>query len=242
MHILVTRPESDGAALKSALEAAGHTVALSPLLEIVFTGEPLELQHAGALAVTSRNALRALAMHRDLTRALALPIFAVGPGTAETARSMGFATCIEGTGTVDGLADVIASRRQDFVGTVIHLAGDRRAGDLEGHVIARGLKARTVVLYRSIAAQSFLPGIDKSLSEGEFDAVIVMSPRTGEVLASLLRSQGLIGHCGGMHFLCISHPAASCLNNLGIRNLSVANRPNAQEMLALVARVAAKSG
>jgi uroporphyrinogen-III synthase len=241
MHILVTRPEPDGAALKAALEAAGHTVSLSPLLEIAFSGVPLDLDGAGALAVTSRNALRALAKSPDLERALTLPIFAVGPGTAESARAMGFETCIEGTGTADDLADLIVSRKRDFEGAVLHLAGDRRAGDLEGRLKASGIATRTAVLYHSIAAKTFSAGIAKSIADGKIDAVIVMSPRTAEVLADLLKSEGLIGQFERMHFLCISHPAAARLTNLGIRNLSVASRPSAQEMLALVARVAAKS-
>ncbi len=242
MHILVTRPEPEGTKLKAALEAAGHTVLLSPLLNIAFTGEPLDLEGVGALAVTSRNALRALAEHHDRKRALSLPIFAVGPGTAEEARAIGFRTCFEGAGTAGDLADLIISRKRDFQGIVLHLAGDRRAGDLEGRLNASDIKTRTVVLYHSIAARAFSPGIARSMADGKIDAVIVMSPRTAEILAELLKSEGVVSQAGRMQFLCISHSAAARLANLAVKNLSVASRPNFQEMLALVARVAAKSG
>ena len=92
MRLLVTRPEPDANRQAEALAKRGHDPVLAPLLTIEFlNGVPLELAGAQALIVTSRNALRPLALHPDLDVALQLPLFAVGEATARAAAQLGFA-------------------------------------------------------------------------------------------------------------------------------------------------------
>ena len=110
MHVLITRPERDAADLKSRIEALGCTVTLAPLLEIelgdvaadAFTG-------ASGMIATSRNGLRALAKSPALHAAKKLPVFVVGPATAQLARDLGFQTVIEGEGTAAGLVPLITA-------------------------------------------------------------------------------------------------------------------------------------
>ncbi len=60
-----------------------------PLLSVRFhDGPPLALDGAQAILATSANGVRALARR---SRARDLPVFAVGPQTAEAAREAGFA-------------------------------------------------------------------------------------------------------------------------------------------------------
>ena len=68
MRLLVTRPEPDATRQAERLAARGHEPVLAPLLahRAGNRNVPLELDGAQALIVTSRNALRALASHRDL--------------------------------------------------------------------------------------------------------------------------------------------------------------------------------
>ena len=81
------------------LAARGHEAVLAPLLLIESEQRrAVELDGAQALLVTSRNALRALASHPELARALALPLFAVGEATARR-RELGFADVTAGPGT-----------------------------------------------------------------------------------------------------------------------------------------------
>ena len=92
MHVLITRPEPDASETRAQLEALGHDVSVEPLLRI----EPLPIdagafEGAQALIATSRNGLRALAAsERAAPRRSSIPIFTVGPGTAELARAQGF--------------------------------------------------------------------------------------------------------------------------------------------------------
>ena len=70
----------------------------------------LQLEGAQALLVTSRNALSALATHRQLAEALALPLFAVGEATARAAQGLGFADVTAGPGTGEALAKLVSAR------------------------------------------------------------------------------------------------------------------------------------
>ena len=88
MRVLVTRPEPDASDEAKPSPRAGMRPCLRRCSSSsLSTNVALELDGAQALIVTSRNALRALATHRDLARARKLPLFAVGEATARAARS-----------------------------------------------------------------------------------------------------------------------------------------------------------
>ncbi|MFZ8393410.1 uroporphyrinogen-III synthase, partial [Staphylococcus aureus] len=79
------------------LAACGVASTVSPLLEIELL--PLDtgaFEGTQGLIATSRNGLRALAAGPALVEAVALPIYVVGPGTAELARALGFSKIIAG--------------------------------------------------------------------------------------------------------------------------------------------------
>ena len=100
MHVLITRPEGDGEALKAQIEQFDCRATLAPLISIVSEAIPFSaIAGATALIVTSRNALKALAASPALGAAMALPLYAVGPGTAALARDLGFKDIREGPGT-----------------------------------------------------------------------------------------------------------------------------------------------
>src|SRR5262245_6835476 len=100
MRLLVTRPAADAVEIKAHLVAQGHEVLIEPLVEISFEdADPIEVVGVQALVATSRNGLRALANSPDFDEALNLPVFAVGPGTAATARALGMTQVLKGPAT-----------------------------------------------------------------------------------------------------------------------------------------------
>ena len=82
MRVLVTRPETDGERTAAHLRARGCDVMLAPLLRI----EPVDAEVGdgpwGGLVLTSGNAVRAVASHRQKARLLSLTVFTVGARTA----------------------------------------------------------------------------------------------------------------------------------------------------------------
>ena len=113
MHVLITRPEPDAAALRAQLEALGHQVTVEPLLKIEHLPIASDvLDGIAGLIVTSRNGLRALAASAAFNAARELPLIAVGPGTAQLARELGFAHVVEGSGTGDATSCPSSSRHR----------------------------------------------------------------------------------------------------------------------------------
>jgi uroporphyrinogen-III synthase len=87
MRVVVTRPREQAGPLVERLEALGHHVVPCPLIEIEPLGDdPVDLRGYDWLVVTSPNGAR------ELARRAVGPwprVAAVGPGTAETLRSLG---------------------------------------------------------------------------------------------------------------------------------------------------------
>lgn len=242
MHILVTRPEPDATLLREKLEAAGHLVTVEPLLVI----EPcppaaLPLDGITALIATSRNALRALSAHPDLDSARALPLFTVGPGTARAAADLGFSNIIAGTATARDLAPLIAGRVTADGVRLLHMRGDRVAYDLKSDLEARGFAVSEAMIYRSVPAAALSAETGAAIRVGSLDAVILMSPRTGEIFTDLMHRAGLNDAARGLLYVCLSEAVAGRLVPLAPKRLEVAAKPNSEEMLALIARKAALS-
>ena len=144
MHILVTRPREDAAALTQALEAAGHRVLAEPLLSIVVLPEaeaPLDLTGLQALVFTSANGVRAFAGRSKLR---SLPVFAVGDATARLAGDLGFARVDSAGGDVASLAALVIRELDPRRGALLHPAASAVAGDLLGLLIEGGIPIRDV--------------------------------------------------------------------------------------------------
>ncbi len=239
MHVLITRPEPDASTLKVQLEALGHAVTVEPLLQIELM--PIEagaFEGVQALVATSGNGLRALAESPARPAALKLPIFVVGPGTAELARAFGFARIIQGVETARDLVPIIAGEIEPALGAVAHLAGATLAFDLAAALEGEGIAVRKVIVYRAHAPQMLPLQTAQMIEEGALDAVILMSPRTAAVFAELVAAAGLKDSARRLTFLCLSQAVAQNLQSLGAVRAEVAANPNAAEMLSLVGRVA----
>lgn len=140
MKVVVTRPRSQAGPLVERLEALGLEVVECPLIEIDPLDEPARVDTSGYdwVIVTSPNGADLFARRREGNHAR---IAAVGPGTAETLRSVGiepdFVPLIS---TQEGLLDEFPrpSGRVLFVGA----EGSRR-------VLIDALDADFVPLYRT---------------------------------------------------------------------------------------------
>lgn len=238
MRLLVTRPEPDAELQAKLLKDCGHEVIVSPLLNIEFLRPPLDLYRAQALIATSRNALRALDRLSQREAALRLPLLAVGTGTAELARSMGFEDVLEGPGTGEGLAQVIADRLDPAHGALIHLAGETLAYDLGLALERFGFDISAPVLYRTVPAGSLTDEAANALASGTLDGVILMSPRTAQIFARLNRNNA--ANLASLYCFCLSPAVATNVEGFGLK-LRVAAKPNQEELLALIAAEAASS-
>jgi uroporphyrinogen-III synthase len=242
MRLLVTRPEPDALKLQALLEDAGHEATVEPLLSVSFDhGDPIDLESVQALIATSRNALRALRSSPALAEARHLPLFAVGKATAADARTLGFETVITGAGTGAELVGHIVSALDPAAGLLVHLAGDKLAGNLKDELEGHGFRVEQPVVYRMVAARAFSDDAIEQLAMGEIEGVILMSPRTATVYAGLVRKAALAATIRPLPHFCLSAAVARCLDVLGDVVRHVADSPRLEEMLALIDEVAAQS-
>ncbi len=242
MHLLVTRPEPEASAMAMRLRADGHTVTIEPLLFVeVLNAARLELDGVQALIATSRNAMRSLGVRQELAAARRLTIVAVGPGTAAEARKLGFERILAGPRAARDLLPVIQAVMKPDAGALLHLAGEELAFDLTGALCAAGYSARSAILYRTIAPCRLTPATADELQTGAIDGVILMSPRTATAWSRLLKVERLQDFGVNIIHFCLSQAVSAALPSPMPVRIEVAVQPNLEEMLALVARVAAQS-
>lgn len=236
MRVLVTRPALDAAALAARLGALDMTAVIDPLLEVQL--KPIAAETfvgAGAIVVTSGNAVRALAASPVLRSALELPVFAVGARTGQMAREAGFATVHQGPGTARGLAEMIAktSRRRD--GHIVYLAGEKLAYDLAPVLRSHGYNVVQGSAYRTVAAKSLKAETRAGLADGQIDAVLLLSPRTAAVFRQLVVTAGLAEAASRILHVCLSAPVAAALAPLSAQKVIIPERPAIEDLLALLA-------
>ena len=229
MRILVTRPLEDGMEIAGHLAQRGHQALLAPLLEPRFHQGPLleegELDGVQAVLATSANGIRAL---NRRTARRDLPIFAVGPQTADEARKSGFSN----VRSADGDAKTLAQAAMSWAtprGVLLHVCAQDAPGTLAEILGQGGFTVRRCALY-SIEPATQLPAEAKAaLQEGALDAVMFFSPRTARIFAVLAHDLPI----EGLAALCISPTTAQALAAMTFARVVVARQPNQQAMLEI---------
>lgn len=226
MRIAITRPVEDAMVLKARLEAFGHQTILAPLLAIVpLRGVTLPEAPWQAVAVTSANALRA-APPAMLEPLRALPIFTVGPQSANAARRAGFADVVEAGGDAAGLANHIAVSRDRAAGPILYLSGREQAADFAGLLGRSGFAVTRAVLYEARPAESLPPDIRDA------EAVVLYSPRSARIWADLAKHAAL--DLARIRHFCLSANVAAILP-AGSPTI-VAMRPTESAMIEAIGR------
>lgn len=232
MRLLVTRPREDAAETVSALEALGHVAMVEPLLQIRSLPVDLpDLEGIQALLITSRNGLRAFVAASAERR---LPVYAVGPATAEAARAAGFPEVHDADGDALALAALVRARLDPAAGALLHPSGREVAEGLVEELEPAGFTLHRVVLYAAEPAPEFSPDGRAALEQGTLDGVLFFSPRTGATFADLIERAGLRQACTGLTAYCLSPAVAQALDSLPWQAIHTAEGPNQAALLALL--------
>jgi uroporphyrinogen-III synthase len=233
MHLLVTRPEPDGERTAAKLRARGCDVMLASLLRV----ETIDADIGGewhAVAVTSVNALRAIADQPGLERLLETPAYAVGGRTADAAVAQGFENVLSADGDVGDLARVMKTHLGP--GTrVLYLAGEDRSGALAGELAAAGIEVVTRVVYRAVALAKFPADVREALAAGWLDGVLHFSRRSAAVYLDCAVAAGITEQALAPAHYCLSAQVAEPLEAAGARAIRVADRPTEAALIGLIA-------
>lgn len=235
MRVLVTRPEPEASALGERLEQLGHTVLLEPLLTIELLDPPWpDMDTIQAVLVTSGNALRSLAHQPKTSAALTgKPIFVVGPATAALARQLGFVNIVEGAGTAADLVGLIGRHLQAGHGSLLALSGAVATLDFAQALAEDKFVVHAVTMYRARPAAQLQPETLAAMTEGQIDAVTLLSTRTAQTYATLVARHGQQENMQNVVHLCLSASIAQALKPLRLSRIAIARDPNIEELLAL---------
>lgn len=232
MRLLITRPKDDAVALAAALKKLGHSVLIAPLMEVkIFDGPPLALGGMQAVLATSANGVRAFAARSDKRD---LPLYAVGPQTAEAATQAGFQFVYSAEGDAATLAEAVASWTKPDKGALLHAAGTETAGRLRQALQAKGFAVTVEILYEAAPVTALPENLAGALRDNSLDGVLLFSPRSAKLFAGLVSEADLAQSCARLECFCISAATASALGQLPFKQVSVAGAPNQDAMLALV--------
>lgn len=248
MRLLVTRPASDAAKLAKRLRGLGHSVHISPLIQIHYL-QNIEWPDKPpmAFAITSANGVRALIkLEKQFQlkyhkRPQNILVFAVGPTTAKAARTGGWREVVTSEGSVPALIKTIsnhysaegiprsgASKVNAAGETLWHISGDITAGDLVGGLQECGLPARRISLYEAVAAKTIPQRIMQRLSS--YDGVLLYSKRSARIFTNLTKSQSIkpIAYC-------LSQPIADEVRAVGYET-KIASTPTDRAMAEIIGR------
>lgn len=237
--VIVTRPEPDASAFAERCRIHALEPVLSPVMEIEIEKAPIklpgDLSDTGALAFTSANGVRAFAAN---CADRALPVFAVGQATAEAAKAAGFTAVHAADGDVDSLADHIAAESALAGKGLLHIAGEKRAGDLVALLEKRGISARRQSLYRAAPASGLSEAAQAALAapkdENRALWVSLFSPRSARLFIALAERAGLKNALGRAQAACLSEAVAEAAGP-GWAARHVATERTAESLAALIA-------
>jgi uroporphyrinogen-III synthase len=233
IRMLVTRPEPDAHETAARLRALGITPVLCPLLSLrpLATGLPPPEGFAG-VALTSANALRALAARQALAPYLRLRAYAVGNRTAEAARQAGFAEVVSAGGDLGDLADLLA--HSGISGPVFYPAARDQSGDLAKSLAPFGVMVVTARVYEMAAAEALPAEIVTALAEGSIAAALFYSRRTAETFVRCLAGDPLPAAAQRrLGMLCLSEAIAEPLVAARFVRVGLADYPSEEAMMAL---------
>lgn len=237
--VLITRPEPDASLMAARVGAMGFVPLVEPLLRVApieNMGPVIESYLTGAIngiIVTSRHALPVLASLPYIYR---IPLYVAGRATASVARDMGFEQVYAAeVAGAEALRDYISARCSPQAGVFLYLSGADIRHPLHEELKKFGFTVYRVEVYRAYSTDAFSIVNRQALMHGNVDNVIFFSPRTAETFLTQLRREGLEHVCASMQAFCLTENEKEVLSPLTFRAIHVAEQPETDALLTLLA-------
>ncbi|MVA72524.1 uroporphyrinogen-III synthase [Agrobacterium vitis] len=238
MRVLLTRTETASRKTADRLRALGHEPVVLPLAHAIHhvddTLSALSQPHA-ALAVTSSEAIRSLASHREALRGhFETPLFAVGKASASTARALGFRKVLSARGDGAALAEQIAAAPIAWANPLLYLAGQPRKQSLEHGLRQSSITFRVVDAYTMQGLTYHEDDICARLEQKAVDAVLLYSAETARRFFALPLSGKAAGLFASAHIFCLSADIAENVAKPFRNRVSIAPQPREDDLLSLL--------
>ncbi len=231
-HLLLTRPQPQAERFAATLRAEfpDLPVTIAPLMRIALSPPGPDISDGiTGLIFTSENGVAGFVAgcsRRDL------PVWCVGPRTAQAASRAGFGKVHIAGGDARALLDKLLRARPQ--GPLLHLRGTHAAADIAHALRAAEIPAQDCVVYDQVAANLSPPALAVLAKPG---AVIVplFSPRSARLFVASVGAHHLHAR---LHVVAISAAAAQPVANAGFAaETCVSASPDAKTMAVMAAKV-----
>jgi uroporphyrinogen-III synthase len=232
VRMLVTRPQPDASDTAARLEALDIETTVCPLL--TFETLPTSLPDAegfAAVALTSANALRALADRGAINAFSGTKAFVVGERTAAAARDAGFAEVEVAGGSLADLAERLA--HAGLAGPVFYPTAREQSGDLAKSLAPYGVMVITAQIYAMNARDALPLEVRDALVGGGIDAALFYSRRTAETFVKLAGDGLGRSVKTRLGMLCLSEAVAEPLVDAHFVRVGLADYPSEEAMMGL---------
>lgn len=234
LRILVTRPEPGAGQTGDRLAAAGFDPVLLPLSKIGPISDlvfPVDGSVA-AVALTSANAVRHLT-EEQLKSIADLPVFAVGPSTADEARISGLRVDWTDRGSAESLAREMAGRLEQGQ-KILYLAGRVRRPEFECLLAAADVPVDVIEIYDTELVSYTTKKLVDLLSHPPIVAVLVYSVIAAEQISRLVEDPDLSHLFESTVFLCLSKRIGQALKGVSETQITVARKPDEDTVLEIL--------
>lgn len=220
MRVLVTRPQPGADKTAARLAAMGHETVKLPLFESRLSASVDVLPDAAQIDGFVATSVRAFWMFGAAGVPPAyhsLPVFAVGPATADAAREAGFRTIHEAAGSARDLAaTILGDGRETSPGIeaptrLIYLAGRPRKPLIETTLAEAGWPCTVVECYQMSEISYATDYLEARVLTLPVDAVLLYSANAADRFSRLMSTQTLREAAESAHFGCLSAEVAAAL-------------------------------
>lgn len=228
MRVLVTRSSNDAARTAAQLEARGLQAVIAPVTRIVATEVPVPDGTFDALIVTSAHAMEALSCLSDQT----IPVFAVGPRTADAVRESGFQSIRVADGDAVSLSALIRRERGPTT-RLLHVTARHHKDEPAASLRAAGFTVVQWEAYEARAMESLPAFAQDALRTGRIGAALQYSRRSVDLFLQLAKEARLMATLDAFPHLCLSDDVAEPLRALGL-SVRIAPTPDEPALLRLL--------
>jgi uroporphyrinogen-III synthase len=233
IRVLITRAAPEAEASAARIVRMGHRPIVSPVLiadTLPFTFDATGVQ---ALLFTSAAGVRAFGVQN-------LPALAVGDGTADAARAIGYRDVRSADGAAVDLIAMVQGLDPN-AGAMVHVSGEDVATNVAEAIADSGFEARRLIAYRARMASALTPAAASLLtSHAPGDSVIFHSARGAESFCRIAEASRLRSQAAQLNALCIGGRSAERASAFGFKQILVAAAPREAALLALLEEVAAE--
>ncbi len=218
--LLLTRPAPASAAFLDSLSPLGEgiDVVISPLLEIVPTGQvPDTSQYAGVIFTSSNGVAHAI-------DGAGMPAFCIGDATRDAAQARGWEARQMGR-TAEDLIDSILSERPNA--PLLHIGGVHKRGNVAEHLTRAGIHTDSIDVYDQTAKPLSSVAIE-ILNGGNPVIVPLFSPRTASQFAKNWSGRA------PLHLLGLSKAVLDEVKHLPASTFNIAESPDGDAMRRVV--------